>query len=85
MNDRRPRGFWPDTIRRALSALGGEGWQTDVYDWIAAHVDLSERELGTSPHQGRLNYVHTVRGVADDMVRRGELIRLERGRYRLPG
>ncbi len=84
MNSRRPRGFWPATIRRAMSALGGECPLTDAYDWIAAHVDLSERELSESPHEGRLNFVHTVRGVADDMVKRGELIRPERGRFRLP-
>lgn len=55
-----------------------------IYDWIKRHVDLTPQELATSPHQGRPNYVHTVRGVADDMVKAKKLIRVRDGRFRLP-
>ncbi len=85
VSSRRPRGFRPQTIREALYALEGEAWlNPDVYDWIRTHVDLTEQELALSRHQKRLNYVHTVRCVASDMVNRGELIRLKAGFYRLP-
>ena len=55
-----------------------------IYDWIEAHIDLTGRELAESPHQRRPYYVHTVRGIADDMVKRGELIRVRPGLFRAP-
>lgn len=84
MTNRRPSRFWRHTIRDALLALGGEASLTKVYEWIEAHINLTARELSTSPHQGRPHYVHTVRGIASDMVDSGALERVERGCYRLP-
>jgi hypothetical protein len=55
----------------------------DVYSWIQNNVPLSQQELAQSPHQQRANFVHTVRGVADDMVKRGALVRVSRGRFRV--
>ena len=55
-----------------------------IYDWIEAHIDLTGRELTENPHQRRPYYVHTVLGVADDMVKRGELIRVRPGLFRAP-
>ncbi len=56
----------------------------DVYTWIAEHIRLTEQELAESRHQKRPYYVHTVRGVADDMVQRGGLIRVRPDLFRLP-
>jgi len=82
--NRRPRGFWPQQIRMALQAHNKEADMIYIYAWIGRHVALTPRELGTSPHQGRAYYVHTARGIADDMVQRGHLLRIARGRFRLP-
>ena len=83
---RRPKGFWPaEAIRQALSALHGEAdMHPDIYGWIQSHIDLTPQELAASPHQGRPKYVHTVRGIADDMVKAKKLIRVKDGRFRLP-
>ena len=56
----------------------------DIYYRIEGHVNLTEHELAESPHEKRPNYVHTVRGVASDMVKRGELVRVRDGCFRLP-
>ena len=82
---RRQNGFWPKAIREALSALHGEAdMHPDIYDWLQHHIALTPQELAASQHQGRPKYVHTVRGVADDMVKAKKLIRVRDGRFRLP-
>ncbi len=82
---RRSKGFWRDTIRQALVGLGGEAdMSPDIYGEIEKRRHLTPRELSDSPHGGRPRFVHTVRGVASDMVKDGELIRVARGRFRLP-
>ncbi len=81
---RRRRGFWPDTIYSALRSLGGEAYSTDIYKWVENNISLTEGERSISPHQGRPNYVHTVRGVESDMTNKGLLIRVYDGYYRLP-
>ena len=81
---RRPRRFWQEVIHAALRSLGREAYSTDVYEWVSRNVNLTEREQSISPHQGRPHYVNTVRGIESDMTNRGLLIRVSRGRYRLP-
>ncbi len=80
----RPKGFWPENILKAIQSFGGKAWLVDVYDWIEDNVSLTNRELDTSPHQGRPYYVNTVRGIASDMVNRGALVRVQPGLYKLP-
>ena len=85
MSMRRSKGFWRDTIRKALVGLGGEAdMSPDIYGEIEKRQYLTPRELSDSPHGGRPRFVHTVRGVASDMVNDRELIRVARGRFRLP-
>ena len=82
---RRPRGFWREAIYEALQSFGGQAFLTpNIYDWVENNVDLTDRELSPSPHQGRPYYVNTVRGIASDMADQGLLIRVADGCYRLP-
>ena len=85
MSVRRSKGFWRDAIRQALVYLGGEAdMSPDIYEEVEKSQHLTPRELSESPHGGRPRFVHTVRGVASDMVNDDELIRVVRGRFRLP-
>ena len=56
----------------------------DIYDWVAIHIELTEREASSSPYEDRAYYTHTVRGVASDMVQKGQLIRIQDGLFRIP-
>ena len=79
----RYKGFWRETISKALESLGGEADTVNVYRWVKTHVDLTHRELSESRHQSRPHFHNTIRGVANDMARDGILIHIRRGRYRL--
>jgi len=81
---RRPVGFWRTVIREGLRASGGTSDLVDLYAWIAGNVDLLPREAAESPHQGRPYYENTIRGIANDMADAGLLVRVARGRFRLP-
>lgn len=78
----RYKGFWRKTIPAAILALGGEAYNADIYEWIQAHIQLTEHELSES--YGRSRFKHTVRGIADDMSKDGSLVKIESGHYKLP-
>ena len=81
------KGYWPDTIVKALRDLGGEAYLRDIEHWVRLNVALTPHELGNSGHGGRARYVHTVRATANRMARSGELDNVggsQRPRYRLP-
>ena len=76
--------FWKACIEEGLKSLGGEADMVDVYKWAESVDWLGKRDLEDSPHQGRPRYTHSLRTCASRMVRRGELIRVRDGRFRLP-
>ena len=75
--------FWRNVVLAALQRLGGEADLLDLYNDIERTVDLTELELEASPHHGRPRYQHTVRATVSQMARRGRLLQVGRGRYRL--
>ena len=82
---RRPPGYWPDVISEAICDLGGEAQMSpEIYDWIEQNIALLDRDLKESSHQGRPSFHHTVRAIANRMVKRGVLERVGRGIFRLP-
>ncbi len=95
----REKGWWRETITKAVIALegkdGGEDCgddSSDIYEWIRLHAEpeLTEHELSESPHQGRPYFHNTVRGIANDMCDDGLLSRVRaaragvNSRFRLP-
>ena len=56
----------------------------DIYKWIETNIDLAEKELEDSGYEERPRYQHTLRSYASNMVRKGRLVRVSRGRFRLP-
>ena len=56
----------------------------DINDWIEANVALTPYERADSGHQKRPRYKNTVRGIAHQMVRSGQLLRVDRSVFRLP-
>ena len=68
MTARRPSGFGNDAIQDNLRSFGGEADLVNVYAWISRCVNLWPRGIAESPHGGRLHFVKTVRGIANDMV-----------------
>jgi hypothetical protein len=82
----RPDATWHEMIKSAIRANGGEADLTpDIYEWIEKNVDLSPWQRSAQPSANfRPRYKNTVRGIANDMADSGELIRVDRGRFRLP-
>ena len=78
----RYKGFWRKTIPTAILALGGDAYNSDIYEWIESHIQLTHYELSESYRRHR--YRHTVRGILDDMSKEGYLVKIERGHYKLP-
>ena len=76
--------FWKTCIEESLSNLGGEADLMDIYEAVEILDYLGERDKETSPHQGRPRYQHSIRACASRMVKSGELMRVARGRFRLP-
>jgi hypothetical protein len=80
----RPSGFWRETIISALRSYGGQAHLSpEINEWVRQNIDLTEKELSESPHQGRPYYYNTVRGIANDMADQGLLVRISAGYFRL--
>ena len=75
--------FWKTCVLEALRHFDGEADLMDIYKWLESMDWLGERDLEESPYQGRSNYQHSIRSVVAQMVKRGELAWVSRGRYRL--
>lgn len=76
--------YWENLILDVISRLGGEADMTEIYKWIETNVDLTERQLEDSGYQGRPRYQHALRSYASNMVCDGKLVRVSRGRFRMP-
>lgn len=70
-------------VENAFRNLGGTASLRDIYDWLENHGNLTEWELGASPHGGRPRYQHGVRSHISDMVQAGKAERVGAGLYRL--
>ena len=77
--------FWKTSIVEGLRHLGGEADMVDVYKWLESTGWLGEKDLEDSGFEGRPRYPHSLRSCASMMVKKGELIRVRPGRFRLPG
>ena len=75
--------FWRACVSEALQSLGGEAELQDIYLWIedADYLGEQDKESWTD---GRPMYQHSVRAFIGTMLKSGELVRVSRGRYRLP-
>ena len=83
MANRRPPGYWPETVREAFEGLGGEADVRDVYEWIKENKPLTENELSLSSDGYHAKVDDTVRGTINTMYKKGELIKVTRERYRI--
>ena len=63
--------------------MGGEADMVDVYKWLETTGWLGRNDLAASAYQERPNYQHSLRSYASSMVKKGELERVSRGRFRL--
>ena len=77
--------FWKTSIVEGLRNLGGEADMVDVYKWLESMGWLGEKDLEDSGYGERPRYQHSLRACASTMVKKGELIRICPGRFRLPG
>lgn len=83
MTNRRPPGYWPENVREALWALGGEADLRDIYCWIKDNKTLTNNELSLSSDGYHARVDDTVRGAINTMHKKDELIKVTRQRYRI--
>ncbi len=81
---RRRGSFWEQEILAALTALGGAGSLQDIYQWLEGNGSLADKDLSDWGGVGPM-YQHTVRGYLTNMCRSGQVVRVGRGQYRIPG
>ena len=67
----------------ALKALGGSGELQKIYQWMELHCVLTPQDLSESRYGGTPNYQHAVRSTLSIMRKKGQVIQLDRGVYRL--
>lgn len=72
---------WKAAVLSAISALGGEADNQDVFDWLEDNWDIP-RHLYEESYD-RPNYRHTVRGYLSRLRDASKLERVKRGRYRI--
>ena len=70
-------------VEDAFRNLGGTVSLRDIYDWLENHANLTEWEIGASPHGERPRYQHGVRSHISDIMQAGKAERVGRGLYRL--
>ncbi len=76
--------FWKTCIVEGLRSLGGEADMVDIYKWVESMDWLGKKDMEDSGYGGRPGYQHALRSYASMMVKKGELVRVSRGRFRLP-
>ena len=73
--------FWRTCILEALEHHGGEAELQQIYLWIESSDYIVDQTLW---QDGGPNYQHTVRSFLNTMRDTGEIVRTERGLYRIP-
>ncbi|TET43016.1 MAG: hypothetical protein E3J66_02550 [Dehalococcoidia bacterium] len=74
---------WETAILKSINSLGGEAGLQQIYERLAAYIQLTEEDLTETKWGGRPAYQHQVRSHVTNLRQAGALIRISRGRYSL--
>lgn len=74
---------WSEAILRCVSELGGTASDQEIYRRIGDFKRLTRSHLAVTVYGGRPAYFHTVRSYLSLLVRKGDLIWLERGLHKI--